>query len=235
MEDFGDKEFKDFLNKMYEQYPELQNFNLDFLKEADSSEAEEIVNVLRLASFKFKEAEITVKPEVDAQLDYSIEDLEVNLENFLETITMFLFALTISSDLLKDSGSEIKGSLKGRFLGMYVNLKYNNIYELLSIKKVGAMKLANLLRNNFFKFLPLKDGLYSYIKTVIEAYLKYTGLEKHFEIEEIREFNMVVKLKNTFGISLEEYFESILTKEEADKYYMMKAYLISEFSIAIIE
>ncbi len=30
MEDFGDKEFKDFLNKMYEQYPELQNFNLDF-------------------------------------------------------------------------------------------------------------------------------------------------------------------------------------------------------------
>lgn len=61
------------------------------------------------------------------------------------------------------------------------------------------MKLANLLRNNFFKFLPLKDGLYSYIKTVIEAYLKYTGLEKHFEIEEIREFNMVVKLKNTLG------------------------------------
>ncbi len=63
---------------------------------------------------------------------------------------MFPFALTVSSDLLKDTENEIKGSLRGKFLGMYVNLKYNNIYELLSIKKVGAMKLANLLRNNFF-------------------------------------------------------------------------------------
>lgn len=235
MEDFGDKEFKDFLNKMYEQYPELQNFNLDFLKEANSSEAEEIVNVLRLASYKFKEAETTVKPEVESQLDYSIDDLEVNLDNFLETITMFPFALTVSSDLLKDSKNEIKGSLRGKFLGMYVNLKYNNIYELLSIKKVGAMKLANLLRNNFFKFLPLKESLHSYIKTVIEAYLKYTELAKYLEIEEIREFNMVVKLKNIFGLSQDEFFDNVLTKEEADKYYMMKAYLISEFAIAIVE
>ncbi|CEP77382.1 MAG: hypothetical protein WBH84_07475 [Defluviitoga tunisiensis] len=235
MEDFGDKEFKDFLNKMYEQYPELQNFNLDFLKEANSSEAEELVNVLRLASFKFKKAEITVKPEVESQLDYNIDDLEVNLDNFLETITMFPFALTVSSDLLKDTENEIKGSLRGKFLGMYVNLKYNNIYELLSIKKVGAMKLANLLRNNFFKFLPLKESLNSYIKTVIEAYLKYTDLAKYLEIEEIREFNMVVKLKNIFDVSQDDFFDNVLTKEEADKYYMMKAYLISEFAIAIVE
>lgn len=47
---------------------------------------------------------------------------------------MFPFALTVSSDLLKDTENEIKGSLRGKFLGMYVNLKYNNIYELLSIK-----------------------------------------------------------------------------------------------------
>lgn len=125
--------------------------------------------------------------------------------------------------------------LCGKFLGMYVNLKYNNIYELLSIKKVGAMKLANLLRNNFFKFLPLKESLNSYIKTVIEAYLKYTDLAKYLEIEEIREFNMVVKLKNIFDVSQDDFFDNVLTKEEADKYYMMKAYLISEFAIAIVE
>jgi formylmethanofuran dehydrogenase subunit C len=97
------------------------------------------------------------------------------------------------------------------------------------------MKLANLLRNNFFKFLPLKESLNSYIKTVIEAYLKYTDLAKYLEIEEIREFNMVVKLKNIFDVSQDDFFDNVLIKEEADKYYMMKAYLISEFAIAIVE
>lgn len=84
--------------------------------------------------------------------------------------------------------------------------------------------------------MPLKESLNSYIKTVIEAYLKYTDLAKYLEIEEIREFNMVVKLKKIFLTSLKMiFFDNVLTKEEADKYYMMKAYLISEFAIAIVE
>lgn len=231
--DYNDEEFDKFVDNLFKNHPELQKFNLDFLKNADPEDIKNIIEDLKKAASKFKEAEVVIQHEVQEQLNYNINDLDINLDNFLDTISIFPFALTISSDIFKEK--EIKGRLTGKFFGMYINFKYENVYELLSIKKVGAMKVASLLRNNFFKFLPLKQKLYDYIKNTVNAYLVSNDLAKYFEIDEIREFNMIAKLKNKLNISTHELFENILSPEENDKYMMMKAYLINEFAIAVIE
>ncbi len=58
---------------------------------------------------------------------------------------------------------------------------------------------------------------------------------KYFEIDEIREFNMLVILRNKLNIPNDKLFEEILSNEENEKYYMMKAYFITEFAIAVVE
>lgn len=233
MSDYDEEEFKKFLDRLFKEHPELQKFNLEFLKNADPSEMDEIIENLKEAAYKFKEAEISVRSEVEEKLNYNIDDLEINFDNFLETITIFPFALTINSEMLKEK--DAKGRLSGKFFGMYINFKYDNVFELLSIRKIGAMKIASLMRNNFFKFLPIKQKIYNYIKTAVNNYLKATGLVKYFEIDEIREFNMLVILRNKLNIPNDKLFEEILSTEENEKYYMMKAYFITEFAIAVVE
>lgn len=233
MSDYDDEQFKELLDKILRENPELQKFNLEFLKGADREEMEEAIENLKEAASKFKEAEKSVKTEVEEKLNYNIDDLEINFDNFLETLTIFPFALTISSEMLKEK--DFKGKLTGKFFGMYVTFNYNSVFELLSIRKVGAMKIAALMRNNFFKFLPIKQNIYDYIKNAVDSYLKGTGLSKFFEIDEIREFNMLVILRNKWGLSNEELFNDILDLEDNNKYFMMKTYFLNEFAIAIVE
>ena len=226
-------EFKDMIRKILKENPELKSFNLDFIKDVNPEDIEEIVEKLKEASRKFTEAEYSVKDDVNKTLSFDANELSINYENYLKTIMIFPFALAVGEDILEDTPTE--GELHGEFFGKKVDFEYENIYELISIKKNVAMKIGNLIRKNYPDFLDFREDIKSYLENITNSYLKAFEFDGSFEISDIREFNMLVKLKPTNYENIEDFYENNIDSEEIEKFKIFKAYLITEFSIAIID
>ncbi|MDK2945904.1 hypothetical protein [Geotoga petraea] len=230
---YDNDDYNEMIKKILENNPELRNFNLDFLKDINPDDLEEIISKLKEASMKFQKAEDKVKQKVNEKLSFEKKELSIDYDNYLKTIMIFPFALAVGEDILEDKSEE--GYLKGEFFGKKVNFNYNNIYELISIKKNVAMKIGLLIRKNYPDFLEFREDIMSYLRNTTNKYLESFGFEEDFEIKDIREFNMVVKLKPKNYDSIEQFYENHLDLEKIDKYKILKAYLITEFSIAIID
>lgn len=230
MPEFND-DFEKFLNDILNKNPELGNFNLDFLKNINPDELEDIIEKLKVASEKFKEADNKITEKVDAKLNFKIKDLKINFDTYLSTISTFPFALAIGEEALENNHDS--GVLKGSFFGKRVEFPYNNVFEMVSIKKAVAMKISKLIRKNFLLFLSFKDELNKYITEKVIAYIKLYNLEDFIEISDIKEFNMVVKIKSKKPDTFKELMENDM--ELFEKINFFKAYLITEFSIAVIE
>ena len=230
---YDNNDYRDMIKKILENNPELRNFNLDFLKDINPDDVEEIVEKLKSASKKFEKAENKVKEKVNEKLSFDKKDLSIDYDNYLKTIMIFPFALAVGEDILEDKSE--KGSLKGEFFGKKVNFNYNNIYELISIKKNVAMKIGVLIRKNYPEFLEFREDILSYLRKTTNKYLEAFGFDEDFEIKDVREFNMVVKLQPKNYDSIEEFYENHLDSEQVERYKILKAYLITEFSIAIID
>lgn len=230
---FDNNDYENIIKKILENNPELKNFNLDFLKDINPDEIEEIISKLKDASKKFEMAENKIKKEINKKLVFDKKDLSINYDSYLKTIMIFPFALAIGEDILE--GKSDSGHLKGEFFGKKISFDYSNVYELISIKKNVAMKIGTLIRKNYPQFLEFREDISSYLKKITNKYLKAYGLDEAFEIQDIREFNMVVKLKPKDYSSIEEFYENYLDSEQTEKYKILKAYLITEFSIALID
>ncbi|MGM0639891.1 MAG: hypothetical protein ACQESN_00505 [Thermotogota bacterium] len=226
-------EFKNMIRKILKENPELKNFNLDFIKDVNPEDIDEIIEKLKVASQKFTEAEYSVKDDVDKTLSFEAKDLSINYETYLKTIMIFPFALAVGEDILEDVPTE--GELHGEFFGKKVDFEYDNIYELISIKKNVAMKIGKLIRKNYPDFLEFREDIKSYLEKITNSYLKAFGFEDSFEISDIREFNMLVRLKPKDYEKIEDFYENHLDSEEIEKFKIFKAYLITEFSIAVID
>jgi len=130
---YDNDDYNEMIKKILENNPELRNFNLDFLKDINPDDLEEIISKLKEASMKFQKAEDKVKQKVNEKLSFEKKELSIDYDNYLKTIMIFPFALAVGEDILEDKSEE--GYLKGEFFGKKVNFNYNNIYELISIKK----------------------------------------------------------------------------------------------------
>lgn len=230
---FDNNDFNEIIKKILKENPELRNFNLDFMKDISPEDFDEIIEKLKIASKKFTEAEHSVKEDINKKLNFDKEELNINYENYLKTIMIFPFALAVGEDILEDTPSE--GALKGEYFGKKVKFSYDNIYELISIKKNVAMKIGLLIRKNYPDFLEFRDDIKKYLEKIVNSYLKAFHFDDTFEIDDIREFNMLVKLKPKNFEKIEDFYENNLDSEEIEKYKILKAYLITEFSIAIID
>ncbi|BBE32053.1 hypothetical protein OSSY52_21940 [Tepiditoga spiralis] len=229
MPEFDD--FEKFLNDILNKNPELGNFNLDFLKNINPDELEDIIEKLKEASAKFKEADDKITEKVLKKLNFEIKDLKINFDTYLNTIATFPFALAIGEEALENNHDS--GVLKGNFFGKKVEFSYNNVFEMVSIKKAVAMEISKLIRKNFLLFLNFKDELNQYITEKVNTYIRLYNLEDFIEVTDIKEFNMVVRVKSKKYNTFKELMDQDM--ELFEKVNFFKAYLITEFSIAIIE
>lgn len=228
-----DKEFQQKLNKIIQENPELRNFNLEFLKEISADELDVIVGKLKTASINFNKAEQTAKDVVKNLPISDFRKLKIEYNNFLYTLANFPFALAVGDNILNDTSES--GNYSAYYFGIKISFDYNNIYELISIKKFIAMNTAKLMQRNIKKFLPLKDKINNYLRNITNHYLKQYELNNLFTISAIKEFNFLVILENNKYDSVQDFYKNHLNGEIVEAYRYFKAYLITEFSIAIIE
>jgi hypothetical protein len=231
--DFDKNEFKAKLNKILKDNPELRNFNLEFLKDINPDDFDEIVNKLKIASEKFEEAEIKAKESFKMIEISNVSELKINFDNYLETILNFPFALIVGDNVLEEEGSG--GMFSSKYFGKKLEIKFENIFHLITVKRIIAMNTAKLISKHPAKFLLFKSEVKKYLQNIVNTYLKSFELEELFDIEEVREFNFLVKLSNKKYKTMEDFYFYHLNSEDIDKYKLLKAYLLSEFSIALVE
>jgi len=228
-----EQDFDGFMRELFKNNPELKNFNLDMLKSMDKEQSAELIQKLVSASKKFVDAEKDVQQRVADKIDFEPKDLIIDFDNYIKTCMNFPFAITVTEDVLDNEDEN--GVLKGQFFGKNLDIPYSNIYELISIKKLISMNFAKLIRTNINSFLPIRSELYSYISNSTKDFLKSLELEELFFIKDIREFNMIIELKNKKYDSIIEFYNDPQLEDENEKLRNMKLLLLTEFAIIVIE
>ncbi|MDN5343061.1 hypothetical protein OF820_02815 [Oceanotoga sp. DSM 15011] len=225
-------DFKKFIDRILKDNPELKNFNLDFLKDINEDDVNEILDKLKIASEKFIKSEQKATKKAYEIIDFKDEDLVIDYDSYLKTIISFPFALAVGEDILNNESTS--GIYKGFYFGNEISFEYDDIFELITIKRIVAMDIATIIRKHFMKFLYFKNKLKNYLEDIVYQYLKVFGFSEDIDIFELREFNFVVRLKPKHYDSFEDMFDDLI-EDKSEKFKLMKAYLITEFSIAIID
>ena len=228
-----EQDFDSFMRELFKNNPELKNFNLDMLKSMDKEQSAELIQKLVSASKKFVDAEKDVQQRVMEKIDFEPKDLVIDFDNYIKTCMNFPFAITVTEDVLDNEDEN--GVLKGQFFGKNLDIPYSNIFELISIKKLISMNFAKLIRTNINSFLPIRSELYSYISNSTKDFLKSLELEELFFIKDIREFNMIIELKNKKYDSIVEFYNDPQLEDENERLRNMKLLLLTEFAIIVIE
>lgn len=226
-------EMRKKINEIIKNNPELNNFNLDFLRNMSPDEIDEIIEKLKKASVKFTDAEKKVKNSLMEIYDIKISDLTINEDTYINTLSTFPFALAVGEDILDDD--KTSGEFKGKLFGKDIKFSYENIFELISVKKAISLFITRLLRTNFGMFLPFKNDLKEYIKSTAVTYFNIYGFADDFIFTEIKEYNFIVFVKPVNFDTTAQYFEAQIDETKSELFKYLKAYLITEFSIAIIE
>ncbi len=228
-----EQDFDSFMRELFKNNPELKNFNLDMLKSMDKEQSAELIQKLVSASKKFVDAEKDVQQRVMEKINFEPKDLVIDFDNYIKTCMNFPFAITVTEDVLDNEDEN--GVLKGQFFGKNLDIPYSNIFELISIKKLISMNFAKLIRTNINSFLPIRSELCSYISNSTKDFLKSFELEELFFINDIREFNMIIELKNKKYDSIVEFYNDPQLEDENERLRNMKLLLLTEFAIIVIE